>query len=203
MHDKYYFSKDDEEILEYLYEYILISKDNNKGNNIRIHKEVLRRFLKMLLSKKIKFNYKYQSYICEIKDEDLPISFTLKSVKEDYVLTTKKVFPISLNDKMDVFFFDRKIYIPSFAQIKVYKIFYNTLKDDNKITFYKDISIDELSNLISQINVMSKNLSLDDAIIEKLGDNIKVDFQFEKKEGKFYCNVTLTIMKRNFLIMKF
>lgn len=190
--DKYYFSKEDEEILEYLYEYILISKDNNKGTSIRIHKEILRRFLKIISSKKIKFNYNYQSYTCEIKHEDLPISFTLKAVKEKYILTTKKVFPISLNDKMDVFFFDRKIYIPSVDQIKVYKLFYNILKEDNEITFYKDISVDELSNLISYINIMSKNLSLDDVIIEKLGDNIKVDFQFEKKEEKFYCNVTLS-----------
>ena len=189
--DKYYFSKKDKEILEYIYEYILISNHSNNGNNIRIHREILRRLFKILLSKKIKFNYNYQTYICEIKDEDLPIYFTLKTVKEDYVLTTKKVFPIPLNDKMDVFFFDRKIYLPSLDQIKVYKLFYNTLKEDNKITFYKDISVDELSNLISHINVMSKNLSIDDIIIDKLGDNIKVDFQFEKKEENFYCNVTL------------
>ncbi|MCE5220574.1 MAG: DEAD/DEAH box helicase [Clostridium sp.] len=189
--NKYYFSKEDEEILEYLYEYILISKEN-KGNSIRIHKEILRRFLKILSVKKIKFIYNYQTYLCEIKNEDLPLSFTLKAVKEDYVLTTKKVFPIPLNHKMDVFFFDRKIYIPSFAQIKVYKLFYNMLKDDNKITFYSDISVHELSSLISHINVMSRNVSLDEVIIEKLADNIKIDFQFEKKEEKFYCNVTLS-----------
>ncbi len=126
--DKYYFSKQDEDVLEYIYEYILISKDNNKSNSIRLDKKILRRFLKKILSKKIKFNYSYQTYICEIKDEDLPISFTLKQVKDDYVLTTQKVFPIPLNEQMDVFFFDRKIYIPSQAQIKVYKIFYYLLQ---------------------------------------------------------------------------
>ena len=78
--DKYYFSKEDEEILEYLYEYILISKDN-KRNSIRIHKEILRRFLKILSSKKIKFIYNYQTYICEIKYEDLPTFFYIKSSK--------------------------------------------------------------------------------------------------------------------------
>ena len=185
--DKYYFSKEDEEVLEYIYEYVLISKDNR----IRIHKEILRRFLKMFSKKKIKFNYNYQAYISEIKCEDLPISVTLKVIREDYVLTTKKVFPIPLNDKMDVFFFDRKIYIPSVAQINVYRLFYNILKEDNKITFYKDIHIDDLNNLISHINVMSKNLSIDDVIIDKLADNTKVDFQFEKREDNFYCNVTL------------
>lgn len=145
----------------------------------------------MLLYKKIKFNYNYQTYICEVKYENLPISFTLKAVNEDYVLTTKKIFPIPLNNKMDVFFYDRKIYIPSFAQIEVYKIFYNILIEDKKIIFYKDIQIKELFNLISHINGISKNLSLDDVIIERLAENIKVDFVFEKKEENFYCNVFL------------
>ncbi len=38
---------------------------------------------------------------------------------------------------------------------------------------------------------MSENLSLDDAIVEKLEDNIKIDFNFEQREEKFYCNVIL------------
>jgi len=187
--DNYYFSNEDQEILEYFYEHILISKDNN----IRLHKEIIRRFLTILSTKKIKFNYNYQTYICEIKNEDLPISFTLKQIKEDYVLTTKKVFPIHLNDRMDVFFFDRKIYIPSFTQINLYKPFYNILKEDSNITFNKDISIEELYNLISCIKIISKDLTVDNTITNRLADNIRVDFQFEKKEDNFYCNVILNI----------
>ena len=194
--DKNCFSKEDEEILEYLYEYILISKQN-KGSSIRIHKEILKRFLNILIYKKIKFIYNYQTYICEIKNEDLPISFTLKAVKEDYVLTTKKVFPIPLNDKMDVFFFDRKIFVPSLAQINVYKLFYNTLKEESKITFNRDIQPEELSNLIANINIMSKKLSIDDVIIEKLVDNMKIYFRFEKKEETFCCHVTISNNEKN------
>ncbi|WP_198944307.1 SNF2 helicase associated domain-containing protein, partial [Clostridium puniceum] len=159
--DNYYFSKEDQEILEYLHEYILISKDNNRGNNIRLDKEIIGRFLTILSNKKIKFNYNYQTYICEIKNEDLPLSFTLKQIKENYVLTTKKVFPIPLNDKMDVFFFDRKIYIPSFIQINLYRLFYNILKEDSNIIFHKDIYIEELYNLISCIKIISKDLTID------------------------------------------
>lgn len=195
---KYYFSKKDEEILEYIYEYILISKDNNKVNYIRIHKEILRRFLKNLASKKIKFNYNYQTYICEIKDENLPVSFTLKQIREDYVLTTKKAFPIPLNEKMDVFFFDRKIYIPSVEQIKSYKIFYNILKEDKQIVFHKDIHSEEFYNLIAHLNIMSNNLSLDEAIIKRLENNIKVDFGFIKQGDKFCCNVTLIYDEKKF-----
>lgn len=189
--EKYYFSNEDNRILEYIYEYILISKDHNISNTIRLHKDILKRFLGNLISKKIKFGYNYQTYTCEIRGEDLPISFTLKQVKEDYVLTTKKFFPIPLNDRMDVFFFDRNIYIPSVEQINSYKVFYKILRQDKEIIFYKDMHIRDLYNLISHLNIMSKNLSLDNAIMEKLGNEINVDFNFEKQEERFCCNVTL------------
>lgn len=193
----YYFSKEDEEILEYLYEHILILKDN-KGSSIRLHKEVLRRFLTPIVTKKIKFNYSYQTYICEIKHEDLPISFTLKQVNEQYILTTKKVFPIPLNNKMDVFFFDRKIFIPSMIQINLYKLFYSTLKEEGKIIFYRDISMEDLYNLISCINMISEDFTIDDVIIEKLAHNIKVDFQFERRENNSYCNVKMKLNEIEF-----
>lgn len=189
--EKYYFSNGDKKILEYIYEYILISKYNNITNAIRIHKDILKRFLENLVAKKIKFNYNYQTYICEVKDEDLPISFTLKQIKEDYVLTTKKFFPAPLNERMDVFFFDRKIYIPSIKQISIYKVFYKLLKQDKQIIFYKDIHIKDFYNLISNLYNMSKDLSLDDAIIERLGSNIEVEFNFKEQGDRFYCNVTL------------
>lgn len=186
--DEYYFSKEDEDILEYLYEYILINKEN-KNKSIRIHKEVLRRFLKIAASSKMKFNYNYQTYICDIKNEDLPISFVLKQINGEYVLTTKKVFPIPLNNKMDIFFFDRKIYIPSEIQVNLYKIFYETLKENNKFIFPSEVSIDELYNLILCLNAMTRDLIIDDVIIERIANNTKVDFEFKRKENNSYCNV--------------
>lgn len=189
--EKYYFSDGDKKILEYIYEYLLISKDNNTSNIIRIHKDILKRFLENLVSKKIKFNYNYQTYFCEVKGEDLPISFTLKQSRDEYVLTTKKFFPVPLNDRMDIFFFDRNIYIPSIEQIRSYKVFYNILKQDKEIIFYKDIHIKDLDNLISHLNIMSKSVTLDDGIIEKLGNKINVEFNFEKQGDIFCCNVTL------------
>lgn len=195
--DEYYFSKEDEEILEYLYEYISIFKDN-KSNNIKIHKEVLRRFLTIAASNKIKFNYSYQTYICDIKHENLPISFVLKQIHGEYILTTKKVFPIPLNNKMDVFFFDRKIYIPSEIQINLYKLFYRTLKKKNRLIFNRDISIGELYDLILCLNTMTKDLTIDDVIVEKLADNIKVDFEFKRRENNSYCDVKMKLNKHEF-----
>ncbi|MDR3594121.1 DEAD/DEAH box helicase [Clostridium sp.] len=194
--NEYYFSKEDKDIIEYIYEYILISKDKNKGNYIRLNKEISRRFFEKSVLKKIKFNYNYQTYIIEIKNQDLPISFTLKESKDEYMLTTKAILPIPLNEKMDLFFFDRKIYIPSESQIELYKPFYNILKENRKIIIYKDVHVNHVINLVSCINAISEDVSLDDGIISMLENCIKVNFDFEKKESNYYCNVKLLYDKQ-------
>lgn len=189
--EKHYFSNEDKKLLEYIYEYILIAKNNDKGNTLRIPNQILKRFLEQISLKKVKFIYNYQTYMCEIKIENLPLFFTLKQQKLDYVLITKKNYPIPLNKKMDVLFFDRKIYIPSEKQIEIYKIFYKHLKEQGSIVFNRDIKIDELNNLISSLNVLSKNVTLDKSIIDKMSDNIEIDFEFKRQEDKFCCWVSL------------
>lgn len=195
--EKYYFSKEDEYILEYLYEYILTLKDN-KSNFIRIHKEILRRFLKIAASSKIKFSYNYQTYICDVKHENLPISFRLKQMNEEYVLTTKKIFPMPLNNKMDVFFFDRKIYIPSEIQVNLYSLLYKKLKENNKFIFHRDTSIGDLYNLILCLNTITKDLIVDDVIVEKLANSMKVDFEFKRRENNLYCDVKMCLNEQEF-----
>ena len=189
--NKYYFSDEDKELLNYMYEYILISKYSIEGKSIRIPNDILKRFLEKLSTKKIKFVYNYQTYIDAIRFEDLPLSFTLKQLKEGYVLTTKKIFPIPLNEKMDVFFFDRKIYVPSTSQLKLYEIFYKPLREEGKIIFGQDTTVDELNNLISSLSMISNNIIIEESIVKKIGSNIKIEFDFNKRDEKFCCDVSL------------
>lgn len=187
---KYYFSKADEELLEYIYEYTLFLDNENNERIIRIPNEILRRFLEKLLKKKIKLNYNYQTYITEVKAENVPLSFTLKQIKDNYILTTKKIFPIPLNEKMNVFFFDRKLFIPNKSQIEIYKIFYKHLKESGKIIFYNDTTIEELNKIISSLKLISDNLILDISVIEKIRENFKIDFKFKKGADKYICDVS-------------
>lgn len=89
--NKYYFSNEDRDLLNYIYEYMLISKYSAEGKTLRIPNDLLKRFLEKIPTKKIKFIYNYQTYISAISFEDLPISFTLKEIKSNYVLTTKSL----------------------------------------------------------------------------------------------------------------
>lgn len=186
------FSNSDKDLIDYLNEYCIAS--NGKAfikNIVVIQKEFLRRFLKIISDKKIKINYTYQNYIVDIQNSELPLTFTLKDSKDYYILTTKKIFPIPLNNKMDVFLYDRTIYLSSTKQIDSYKVIYGRLKEEGKILFNKDIKFEELSNLIRSLYEMSNNINIDKSIIEYLGNNIKIDFNFNKKEDKICCDVDL------------
>ena len=134
----HYFNENDKELLEFLEEYIGICKGELCGSNIKIFPENIRRFLSIISDKKIKFKFNYQSYFCDIKTCNLPVSFTLKKVKENYVITTKKSFPIPLNKKMNSFIYDRNIYISPIYQLEAYVKFYKDLKKYGKISLYKD-----------------------------------------------------------------
>lgn len=92
---------------------------------------------------------------------------------------------------MDVFFYDRKIYIPSTTQLQLYKIFYKPLKEEGKITFFEDTSVDELNSLISSLSMISNNIMIEESIINKIGNNIKIEFDFHKREEEFCCDVSL------------
>ena len=186
---KYSFSENDEKLLNYLYEVILINKNENSKNSLRIPCEILRKFLENLDGKKIKFLYNYQNYLSDIVKSDLPLSFTMKKINENYVLTTKKVFPIPLNNSMDVFLYDRNLYIPSLKQINLYKILYKYFKKSKEITFKDDITDEEFNILNKVITSISENVFYDEAIIEKINKDIKIIFNFTRKRGKSICDV--------------
>ena len=188
---KHYFNKEDENIIDYIYEILLVSRKSDSKNSIRIPCDVLRRFLENLNERKVKFTYNYQNYLSEVLKEDLPLTFTMKKINNNYVLTTKKVFPVPLNKNMDIFLFDRNLYMPSCKQIDLYRILYKSLKENKKIIFKDDISSEEFSTLNKVLVSISEKVFYDDAILEKLNENIKVTFDFSRRKGKSICDVSI------------
>lgn len=187
--EKYYFSNEDINLLEYLYEYSC--QLNQSKSTIRISEKFLRRLFNNLINKKVKFIFNYVTYICDVKKLDLPLSFTLKKIKENYILTTKKNQPIPLNKQCDVFIYNKDIYVPSIEQIEVYKVLIRELRNRNKIIFNKDLNITELRNLLIYLETVSKDIYLDDSIIEFINKNTEVTLNFRKQFHKFICDVSL------------
>ena len=198
--DKYYLSENDMALIDYLYEFIFLNNTSENKGTIRIHSNILRRFLENLHNKQIKFNYNYINYLSKVLKEDLPLSFTMKKINDNYILTTKKIFPVPLNDNMDIFLYDRNLYIPSIKQIELYKILYKYLREDKKIVFKCDINNEEFATLNKIITSISQNVFYDEAILEKLNEGAKIDFNFSRKGEMSICNV---IIKNNLTEMTY
>ncbi|WP_252229111.1 SNF2-related protein [Clostridium sp. ZBS15] len=175
-HKKYYFNEDDEELIEFLEEYLSICRLELNTGNIKIFPQNIRRFLNLINKKKIKFKYNYQNYLCDIKTTNLPISFTFKKLKEDYVLKTKKVFPIPLNKKMNAFLYDRNIYISPIKHLQSYIKFYEDLKEYGKIILSKDTYIEDINKIIEVLNEISDDINIEQDIIDDLDKLISFKF---------------------------
>lgn len=185
------FSEQDINLIKFLYNYVLISKNKSNKNSIRIPNIILDKLLNNISHKKVKFTYRYQNYISEVKKEDLPLTFTIKRVNENYVITTKKVFPIPLNKNMNIFFYDRNLYIPSSNQIELYKVFYYELKNTGKIELKSEFIKKDFNKIIWALSTIAQNIYYDENVIKEVSSNIKVNFDFIKDEEKYICNVSL------------
>ncbi|AOR23853.1 DEAD/DEAH box helicase [Clostridium taeniosporum] len=173
---KYYFSEKDKKIIEFLEEYLSVCRGKLFDSSIRLFPANIRRFLNIMCEKRIKFKFNYQNYLCDVKTAPLPISFTIKKVRENYIITTKKNFPIPLNKKMNSFLFDRNIYIPPMNQLKIYINFYKDLKKYGKIILQKDIDIRELNKIIETLNNITSEVNIDKEIIDDLDGLINFKF---------------------------
>ena len=189
--NKYYLSDDDMDLISSLYDYNIISRDIHNKNKLRLSSSMLQRILNNIPNKKIKFVYKYQTYLSKIRNENLPLTFTIKKVSNKYIITTTKVFPIPLNKKMNLWFYDRDLYIPSSGQIELYRIFYSGLKEKGRIELNSDIIKDDLNKIVWCLSRIAKNMYYDENIIKEISSGVKVKFDFYKEDESYICKVMI------------
>ncbi|PIH03178.1 DEAD/DEAH box helicase [Clostridium combesii] len=196
----HYFSEEDEKVIKFIEEYVLINKEIFKGDinllfqivndrKIIILPSTLERFLEIIQCKTIKFKYEYIDYNTKIIHKDLPISFTLKEKEENFILTTKKQFPIPLTSKGEVYFYDNNLYISSKIQRQLYKPFYKHLKKQEKILFSKDVKT--FQELIVVLNKISKAITFDEGVKKFVSTLIVPKFYFYKELEQICCQVKL------------
>ncbi|NFD45872.1 DEAD/DEAH box helicase [Clostridium botulinum] len=207
----HYFSQEDEKVIKFIEEYVLINKEIFKGDinlpfqivnggKIMILLSTLERFLEIIQHKTIKFKYEYIDYNTKIIHKDLPISFTLKDKEENFILTTKKQFPIPLTSKGEVYFYDNNIYIPSKIQRQLYKPFYKHLKKQKKILFSKDAKT--FQELIVILNKISKAITFDEGVKNFVSTLIIPKFYFYKELEQNCCQAKLYYGQEYFELIK-
>ncbi|MGH4123586.1 MAG: DEAD/DEAH box helicase [Clostridium sp.] len=165
-----------------------------------IEPEDLRTFLEGVNLKKIKFNYDSFEFEAPILNSDLPLTFTLKIRKEYFILTTHKQFPVSLNDKNNVYLFNWKLYLPSRNQIAKYMILCDKLKRNGEIIYRKDI--ENYNKLTVFLGSISSDINISEEVKNFAAKFIKPEFQIYQIGNSIYCDINVIYGNEKINILK-
>lgn len=160
----------------------------------------LKSFLEGLSNKKVRLNYDGFEFESPIVKQDLPLTFTLKKRGEYFVLTTHKQFPISLNDKNDVYLFNWKLYLPSKNQVQRYIVICEKLRKNREILY--DGSIDNYNKIISFLGTISTNINISEEVKNFAANFIKVEFYLYEIECDIYCDLLIDYGDEKINILK-
>ena len=190
---KHILNEEAERIISYINKKIS-SKDSKEkriiGRYFEIKAEDLKEFLMLLENNKsIFFNYDYVNYKAEVIKEMLPIHFNIKLKEEKISVTTTNKMPIPLNNSLEVFLYDRKIYLPNEEQIKFLKVIYKPLMDKGQV-----ILANNEENLVKILRILSnitEDISLGEGVKRLISSLIKPEFYFTKVNDEIYCKVDI------------
>ena len=190
---KHILNEEAEKIISYINKKIS-SKDSKEkriiGRYFEIKAQDLKEFLMLLEdNKSIFFNYDYVNYKAEVIKEMLPIHFNIKIKEEKISVTTTNKMPIPLNNSLDAFLYDRKIYVPNEEQIKFLKVIYKPLMDKGQV-----ILANNEENLVKILRILSnitEDISLGEGVKRLISSLIKPEFYFTKVNDEIYCKVDI------------
>ena len=190
---KHILNEEAEKIISYINKKIS-SKDSKEkriiGRYFEIKAQDLKEFLMLLENNKsIFFNYDYVNYKAEVIKEMLPIHFNIKIKEEKISVTTTNKMPIPLNNSLEVFLYDRKIYLPNEEQIKFLKVIYKPLMDKGQV-----ILANNEENLVKILRILSnitEDISLGEGVKRLVTSLIKPEFYFTKVNDDIYCKVDI------------
>ena len=190
---KHILNEEAEKIISYINKKIS-SKDSKEkriiGRYFEIKAQDLKEFLMLLEdNKSIFFNYDYVNYKAEVIKEMLPIHFNIKLKEEKISVTTTNKMPIYLNNSLDAFLYDRKIYVPNEEQIKFLKVIYKPLMDKGQV-----ILANNEENLVKILRILSnitEDISLGEGVKRLVTSLIKPEFYFTKVNDEIYCKVDI------------
>ncbi|AJG97643.1 DNA helicase [Clostridium beijerinckii] len=161
----------------------------SRSEKLILKPEELRKFLKGIEDRKIKFKFDYIEITAPILHKDLPITFNVKEDNGMIVLTTHKQLPISLNSDNDVYYFRNELYLPSRNQIDNYISLHEKLLAHGRITYRKDI--DTYTKLMSILSRISSNVNISENLRNYASNLSRPEFFLYEGNGKIYCDIFL------------
>ncbi|MEF2111386.1 MULTISPECIES: DEAD/DEAH box helicase [Clostridium] len=166
----------------------------------KIEANYLRGFLSGLNYKKVRLNYDGFEFEAPIVKQDLPLTFTLKMREKHFVLTTHKQFPISLNDKNDVYLFNWKLYLPSKGQVQRYILICERLRKNREILY--GVNITNYNKIISFLGTISRDVNISEEVKNFASNFIKAEFHLYEVDSHIYCDLLVVYGNEKINILK-
>ncbi|WP_195265280.1 SNF2-related protein [Clostridium sp. 1001275B_160808_H3] len=185
------FNENDTLIIDFLK--IKFKENKNRIVDARsfiLYKEELRSFLELIDSdKNIVLTYDYMNYNSIIYKEDMPLIFTLKKKGEALILKPQKKSTTPIDDKKEVWIYDKKIYLPTGKQLKYYKTIYDKLVAKGNL-IYKNTETN-LKKLLLILGEISKDIIIDETVKFEINKVNTPRFYIEKENENIYCRIDI------------
>lgn len=194
----HYFSPTDDKIINFIGQQVSLTENfkalygktvknlGAKGKVLRLPSDSMKEILETFLNKNIELliNGNELEVVKVIKD-DLPIEFTLRD--DDKFISIEFNKFISLNKTNEVFYYDKKIYIPSQEQQSYVSKINNIFEREGEIKLSSKRGSEVFENVIPRLKSISKNIILDENIKGKIEDgNLSVEFLVDKERKKIF-----------------
>ncbi|WP_291653338.1 DEAD/DEAH box helicase [Clostridium sp.] len=185
------FNKNDTLIIDFLKAKFKENKSRIvEGRSFVLYKNELRSFLELIYdNKNITLTYDYMNYNSIIHKEDMPLIFTLKKKGEALIVNPQKKSTIPIDDKKDVWIYDKKIYLPTEKQLKYYKAIYDKLAEKGNL-IYKNTEIN-LKKLLFILGEISKDIIIDETVKYEINKVNTPRFYIEKENENIYCSIDI------------
>lgn len=155
-----------------------------------LYKNEIRSFLKLVdNNKSIVLTYDYMNYNSTIYKEDIPLIFTLKKKGEALIVNPQKKSTTPIDDKKEVWIYDKKIYLPTEKQLKYYKAIYDKLEQKGSL-IYKNTE-NNLKKLLFILGEISKDIIIDETVKFEINKVNIPRFYIEKENENIYCSIDI------------
>lgn len=213
----HYFSDEDERIIEFMEEYAGLNEalENSfaihrhstnsiaKNKTLLIPQQALRRFLTCVKHKKITFYDKDSVYNVIVKEEELPLSFSLENGNEGIELSMNSTMPEPITLKGDVFIFREIIYLPPKNQFNKYKSIHAVLREENKVVFRGNKKQDVFNRIIPVLDSITTQVDIDESLQKDvIKQELKAEVFFDRDRKNTWANVSLNYGSISFDLLK-
>ncbi|GAA0083917.1 DEAD/DEAH box helicase [Clostridium sp. CTA-7] len=185
------FNENDTLIIDFLKARFKESKNRIiDSRNFILYRDELRSFLELIdNNKNIVLTYDYMNYNSIIHKEDMPLIFTLKKKGEALILKPQKKSTIPIDNKKEVWIYDKKIYLPTEKQLKYYRAIYDKLAQKDSLIYKNTES--NLKKLLFIVGEISKDIIIDETVKNEINKVNTPRFYIEKENENIYCSIDI------------